>query len=150
GIATPFGTPYYVERARSTGSYFLVLKLNLGSLLYLGLAMLRLLRAGAPPLRSLRADRDVCFITVMMVFANLPGVFLDIVSGNAGHFVIQQDLLALPFLVGSLAVLAQEGVFTGRERGFVIRYAGIAAALLIIGFGLYGFGSAAVANTRTF
>jgi len=149
GIATPFGTPYFVERARSTGDYFLALTLNIGSLLYLALAILRQWRAGTLSLRALLADRDVCFIALMMVFANLPGVFLDIVSGNAGHFIIQQNLLALPFLVAQLAALARDSFFTGKERGLA-RYAAVAASLLIVGFGLYGFGDSAVANTRTF
>lgn len=145
GQAEPFGTPYFVEYGFAKGDYLLPVAINIGSLLFLALSAGRRWRgADSEPLS---AKRDFRFIAVTLVLANVPGLLLDIESGNAGHFIVQQNLLALPFLTAALVALIQDGLAAGRTRG-ALRAAGIAVATAIVLPGLYGAGKKWTADTR--
>jgi hypothetical protein len=143
-----FGTPYFIEYGFQKGDYLLPVTLNVASLLVLALYVWRRWRSGARR-ASPWTDADLRFIAVTLVFANLPGLLLDIDSGNAGHFIVQQNLLALPFLVAALVAPVEDGLVAGRVSGRW-RTAGALAAAVIVVAGLYGAGKKWVADTRAF
>lgn len=143
-----FGTPYFVEYGFAKGDYLFPVMLNIGSLLVLALSIVQWRRGGGRSRASLWADPDFRFIAVTLVLANLPGLFLDIDSGNAGHFIVQQNLLALPFLIAALAALIEERSGAGQTRS-ALRAVGIAVAAVIVVLGLYGAGKKWAADTRT-
>jgi hypothetical protein len=101
GVGAVFlGTPYYVERGFHRGNYLMPLTQH--SHVIAALVLLWLLRRDcAPRPRRLLAESFV----FMIVFANLPGLLMQIPGGDAVFFTRAVEWLATPVLAFGIAML---------------------------------------------
>jgi hypothetical protein len=125
GVGAVFlGTPYYVERGFAKGRYLLPLLQHTHVLA--ALILLWLLRNKSAPRSSRLLIESYCFL---IVFASLPGLFVQIPGGDAIFFSCAVEWLATPVLAIGIAMLPQylDGVMPRRRR---LGWAAVALGLL--------------------